>query len=111
MLETFTVAPAVIHMSSPEKGGGNSDTEKRMSVQSTKSLSVSPPPLGKFEGAATSAFGSKGGGEGGGIMKRAPKIVRCFLAEFLGTLLLVLFGDGAIGQYKYLEGEGIITRT
>ncbi len=38
-------------------------------------------------------------------MKRAPKVIRFFMAEFLGTLLLVLFGDGAIAQYLYLEPD------
>ena len=36
-------------------------------------------------------------------MKRLPKLVRQFLAEMLGTFLLVLFGDGAIAQYVFLE--------
>jgi len=36
------------------------------------------------------------------MMKQPPKLVRQFLAELLGTFLLVLFGDGAIAQFKYL---------
>ena len=33
-------------------------------------------------------------------MKRAPTILRQGLAECLGTFLLVLLGDGAVGEYK-----------
>lgn len=39
----------------------------------------------------------------GGKMRQAPKLLRQFLAEFLGTFLLVVFGDGAIAQYKMLD--------
>ncbi len=35
---------------------------------------------------------------------KAPSLLRKAMAEFLGTYLLVLFGDGAIAQYKMLEG-------
>ncbi len=61
--------------------------------------------LGKYPGeeGARGDSGEDGKSEGSSRMKRAPKIVRFFLAEFLGTMLLVVFGDGAIGQYKFLE--------
>ena len=39
-------------------------------------------------------------------MKQAPLMLRQFLAETLGTFLLVLFGDGSIAQYLMLEPEG-----
>lgn len=32
-------------------------------------------------------------------MKKLPTLLRQFLAEVLGTYLLVLFGDGSIAQY------------
>ena len=36
-------------------------------------------------------------------LKKAPPLVHQFLAEMLGTFMLVLIGDGAIAQYKMLE--------
>jgi MIP family channel proteins len=38
--------------------------------------------------------------------RKAPLLLRQFLAEVLGTFLLVLFGDGAIAQYIMLEPTG-----
>ena len=35
--------------------------------------------------------------------RQAPLLLRQFLAEVLGTFLLVLFGDGSIAQYKMLD--------
>ena len=37
--------------------------------------------------------------------RQAPLLLRQFLAEVLGTFLLVLFGDGSIAQYKMLDPD------
>jgi MIP family channel proteins len=36
-------------------------------------------------------------------MKQVPALLRQFLAELLGTFLLVVFGDGSIAQYAFLD--------
>merc|ERR1719331_457560 len=40
------------------------------------------------------------------VAKIKHQLVREFLAETLGTFILVLFGNGAIAEYEYFKGQG-----
>ncbi len=69
-----------------------------------ESQNLFPFPLAaKFkDGKNLDGDGDSGGSSGGG---GAPLLLRQFLAEVLGTFLLVLFGDGSIAQYAMLDPQ------